>query len=132
MVVVVVADDHPEVRKAVCAVLGSRKKFKKCVEAADGNEAVLKSLELNPRLVILDIKMPVLDGYSAAKKIKEAQPNIPILMFSTDTSPDIPRLSHSVGAQGFVSKNRLGEILLAVDALLVGGTYFPNGDHNSI
>jgi two-component system, NarL family, response regulator LiaR len=81
---------------------------------------------------ILDIKMPVLDGYSAAKKIKEALPNIPILMFSTDTSPDIPRLSHSVGAQGFVSKNRLGEILLAVDALLAGGTYFPNGDHNSI
>jgi DNA-binding NarL/FixJ family response regulator len=124
--------DHPGVRKAVCAVLESRKKCEKCVEAADGNEAVLKSLEMNPRLVILDIKMPVLDGYSAAKKIKEAQPNIPILMFSTDTSPDIPQLSHSVGAQGFVSKHRPGEILLAVDALLAGGTYFPNGDHNSI
>jgi DNA-binding NarL/FixJ family response regulator len=51
---VVVADDDPGVRKAVCAVLKSRKKFEKCVEAADGNEAVLKSLELNPRLVILD------------------------------------------------------------------------------
>ena len=76
--------------------------------------------------------MPVLDGYSAAKAIKEALPNIPLPMFSTDTSPDIPRLSHSVGAQGFVSKNRLGEILLAVDALLAGGTYCPNGDHNSI
>ena len=88
--VVVVADDHPGVRKAVCAILESSKKCEKCVEAADGNEAVLKSLELNPRLVILDIKMPVLDGYRAAKKIKKAQPNIPILMFSTDspTSPD--------------------------------------------
>jgi DNA-binding NarL/FixJ family response regulator len=127
-----VVDDHQGVRRAVCALLESRKKFKKSVEAADGNEAVLKSLELNPRLVILDKKMPVLDGYSAAKKIKEAQPNIPILMFSTDTSPDIPRLSHSVGAQGFVSKNRLSEILLRVDSLLAGGTYFPDGDHNSI
>jgi two-component system nitrate/nitrite response regulator NarL len=116
----------------LCAVLESRKKFEKCVEAADGNEAVLQSLELNPRLVILDIMMPVLAGYSAAKKIKEALPNIPILMFSTDTSPDIPRLSHSVDAQGFVSKNRLGEMLQAVDALLAGGTYFPNDDHNSI
>ena len=58
--VAVVADDHPLVRKAVCALLKSRKKFEECVEAADGNEAVLKSLELNPRLVILDIKMPVL------------------------------------------------------------------------
>lgn len=130
---VIVADDHPLLRQAICSLLESRRGFKECVEVADGNEAVLKSLELNPRLVILDIMMPVLDGFSAAKKIREARPEVPILMYSADASPEIPELSRSMGAQGFVNKTELGQTLLkAIDALLAGGTFFSNGDPNSI
>lgn len=129
---VIVADDHPLVRKAVCSLLASRREFKECAEAADGNEAFQKSLELNPRLVILDITMPVFDGFTAAQKIREALPGVPILMFSADASPEISEFSRSAGAQGFVNKTELGEILLkAVDALLAGGTFFPKRDPNS-
>ena len=123
---VIVADDHPLLRKAVCSLLRSSREFKECVEAADGHEAVLKALELNPGLVILDVSMPVLDGLRAAEKIKAALPNVPVLMFTADPSPDLSQIAQSVGAQGIVRKTDLSEVLLrAVDALLAGQTFFP-------
>ena len=110
---VIVADDHPLLRKAVCSLLRSSREFKECVEAADGNEAVLKSLELNPRLIILDVSMPVLDGLSAAKKIKEALPMVPVLMFTADASPELSEIAQSVGAHGIVRKTELSEVFTA-------------------
>jgi two-component system chemotaxis response regulator CheY len=51
-----------------------------CGEAANGKEAIQKTTELKPDLVILDITMPVLDGFSAAKQIRKLLPDIPILI----------------------------------------------------
>jgi DNA-binding NarL/FixJ family response regulator len=122
---IIVADDHPQVRKAVCSILESRDGFEVCGEAANGEEAVLQSFELEPGLVVLDVWMPVLDGFSAAKKIKEVLPDVPILMFSSDEGPDIRQISRLAGAQGFVNKTEMGEVLLkAVDVLLAGGNFF--------
>ena len=85
-----------------------------------------EALELNPGLVILDVSMPVLDGLSAAEKIRAALPNVPVLMFTADPSPDLSQIAQSVGAQGIVRKTDLSEVLLrAVDALLAGQTFFP-------
>jgi two-component system, NarL family, response regulator NreC len=127
---VIVADDHAPLRKTVCSLLLSHGVFMECIETVDGNEAVLKSLELNPSLVILDITMPVLDGFGAAKKIREALPNVPILMYTADASPEVAQFTQSVGAQGIVRKTEHGGVLLkAVDVLLAGGTFFPEVDH---
>ena len=63
----------------------SRKDLEVCGEATNGEEAARKSLEVNPELIILDVTMPVLDGFSAARKIKEAMPAVPILMLSMHT-----------------------------------------------
>jgi DNA-binding NarL/FixJ family response regulator len=114
----------------VCSILESREGLEVCGEAANGEEAVVKSFELNPSLVVLDVWMPVLDGFSAAKKITEVLPHVPILMFSSDAGSDIPEMSQLVGAQGFVKKTEIGEVLLkAVDVLLAGGTFFPKKDN---
>lgn len=124
---ILLADDHPVVRKGVCSLLESRKDLEVC-EATNGEEAIQKSLEVNPELIILDVTMPVLDGFSAARKIKEALPVVPILMLSMHDGPEMARSSRSVGAQGFVTKAAANEVLLkAVDVLLTGGTFFPNG-----
>jgi DNA-binding NarL/FixJ family response regulator len=124
---ILVADDHPVVRKGVCSILESRKDWEVCGEATNGEEAIQKSLEVNPELIILDVTMPVLDGFSAARKIKEALPVVPILMLSMHDGPEMARSSRSAGAQGFVTKAAANEVLLkAVDALLTGGTFFPN------
>ncbi len=125
---VLIADDHEVVRKGVCNIRESRGDVKVCGEATNGEEAVQKAIELNPDLVILDVTMPVLDGFSAAKKIKEVLPEIPVLMLSMHEGLELARSSRLAGAQGYVTKREASEVLLkAVEVLLAGGTFFRDG-----
>lgn len=131
---VLIADDHEVVRKGVCNILESRLNLETAIEAANGKEAVEKARELNPDLVILDVAMPVLDGFSAAERIKKALPGVPILMFSMHDGPEVIQASKLVQAQGFVTKSEDASVLLdAVEALLRGENFFPdNGNLESV
>jgi DNA-binding NarL/FixJ family response regulator len=125
---VLVADDHEVVRKGVCAVLASRGDLEICGEADNGEQAFQKCLELEPDLAILDVTMPVLDGFKACEKINKILPELPILLLSMHAGPRMVAISQSVGAKGFVSKNEIVDVLLeAVDVLLAGGSFFRNG-----
>lgn len=127
---ILIGDDHEVVRKGVCSILASRKELEVCGEASNGEEAVQKALALNPDIIILDVSMPALDGFSAVRKIRRFLPKSPILMLSMHTGPEMVRISRMVGVQGFVTKAEVSEVLLrAVDVLLSGGTFFPMGDH---
>ncbi len=120
-----VADDHEIVRKGVCLVLGSRKNIEVSEEASNGQEAVLKALRLTPDLIIMDVTMPVLDGLSATKQIKESLPKVPIIILSMHDGPEMIRAAQEAGAQGFVTKQDVADALLdAVDAVLHGETFF--------
>jgi two-component system NarL family response regulator len=70
--------------------------------------------------------MPVLGGLDAAREIREQLPNLPILMITTSRDPQLLEISLEVGAQGFLNKNELVELLLpATESLLAKGTFFP-------
>jgi two-component system response regulator NreC len=123
---ILVVEDHADIRTAVCAILKSHKNVRICYEAANGEEAVKKALELNPDLAVLDIFMPVLDGFGAARRIREHLPQLPILMITTNPDPDLREISVSVGAQGFLHKNDIADSLLqATETLLARGTSSP-------
>ena len=69
--------------------------------------------------------MPVLDGFSAAREIKKAFPQIPILMFSLDRTEVFTEVAKKIGVNGYVSKNDVGETLLkAIDAALNNQDFF--------
>jgi DNA-binding NarL/FixJ family response regulator len=122
---ILVADDHEAVRKGVCTILASRSEFEVCGEAANGEEAIEKAISLKPDLVILDINMPVLGGFGAAKEIQRLLPEVRILFFSMHDSGQFVDEAKKAGVQGFVAKDRAGETLvMAVDALLRGQTFF--------
>jgi DNA-binding NarL/FixJ family response regulator len=122
---ILIADDHGIVRKGVCSILESRKNIEICGEASNGQEAVQKAFQLNPDLVILDVTMPVLDGFTAARQIQEILPNVPIVMLSMHDGNDVVREAQLAGVRGFVTKSEAANILLrAVDALLEGRTFF--------
>lgn len=122
---ILVADDHEIVRKGVCMVLGSRTNIEVAGEASNGQEAVLKALRLDPDLIIMDVTMPVLDGLSATKQIKQALPNVPVIILSMHDDPEMIRAAQEAGAQGFVTKSSVSPALLnAVDAVLRGKTFF--------
>jgi len=122
---ILIADDHEIVRKGVCSILESRKNIEICGEASNGQEAVQNAFQLHPDLVILDVTMPVLDGFTAAKQIKEILPHVPILMLSMHDGNDVVREAQLAGVQGFVTKSEAANILLtAVDAIFEGHTFF--------
>jgi DNA-binding NarL/FixJ family response regulator len=122
---VLVVDDHETVRKGVCAILTTHLKPEVCEEAANGQEAITKALELEPDIVILDINMPVLGGFAAAKELQRLRPQTPILFLTMNAGEAFVSEARKAGVQGFVAKDRAGEALVdAVKALLRNETYF--------
>jgi DNA-binding NarL/FixJ family response regulator len=121
---ILIADDHEVIRSAVIRVLQSRADVD-CTEATNGKEAVEKALELKPDLVLLDVRLPVLSGFDAARLIKQHAPDIPILFFSIHDTNEIVEEARSAG-DGFILKDKIVEMLPnALDALLHTKTFFP-------
>ena len=123
---ILIVDDHEAVRKGVCAILSARLDIEVCGEAANGEEAIAKAQELQPDLIILDVTMPVLSGFAAAREIGKMSPQIPILMLSMHESKQLLEEVKRLGVKGYVTKTQAGETLLrAVDALLSKQIFYP-------
>jgi DNA-binding NarL/FixJ family response regulator len=123
---IVFADDHDAVRKGVRAILADSFEDVVIDEAKNGKEAVDLALANRPDLVILDINMPVLDGFNAARKLLKLLSGVPILFFTMHSGSNFVEEARKVGVQGFVTKDRAGETLIeATKALLRHQTYFP-------
>ncbi len=123
---ILIVDDHETVRKGVSSILETRKDVEVCGEASNGQEGVEKASQLNPDLIVLDVTMPVLDGFSAARQIRAILPEVAILILSMHAGHSIIREAQQAGVQGFVSKSDTGQQLLrAVGAVLQGQTFFP-------
>ncbi len=106
-------------------MLSSRNDLEVCGEAQDGKEAIEKTRELKPDLIIFDITMPVLDGFSAVREIRKFMPDVPILVLSMHRGKRAIEEAKLLGAQGFVSKSHLAAMLLkAVDAIVRKQTFF--------
>ena len=121
---VLIADDYEAVRLGLCAILRSVN-IEVCAQATNGEEAVEKSIQLVPDLIILDISMPGIGGVEAARQIRVVLPGVPILFFTMHNSPQLLAIAKSVGAQGFVRKDQMSITLLeAVDALRNKRTFF--------
>jgi two-component system, NarL family, response regulator NreC len=123
---VLIVDDYAAVRKGVCVILSSRLDIEVCGEAENGEEAVEKAKALRPDLIILDVTMPVLNGFHAAKEILKFLPDVPILMLSMHQHQQFVDEAKRAGVQGYVTKAQVADTLLqAVDLLLSGQTYYP-------
>jgi DNA-binding NarL/FixJ family response regulator len=88
---ILVADDHDLIRRGVKNLLLSHVGWEVCGEATTGREAVTKSEELKPDVVILDIGMPDLNGLEAARRIRKSSANTEILILSVHQSDQLVR-----------------------------------------
>lgn len=123
---ILVVDDHEAVRKGVCAIVQTMKDTEVCGEVANGLEAIDKARELRPDLVILDITIPIVDGFKAARLIKEILPETSILLLSMHDGTKLRNVAISVGASGFVCKDEGAALLRrAVQAVGQHETFFP-------
>ena len=118
---ILIADDHELVRRGAVGVLRSRRGWKIVGEAANGREAVEKTIKLKPDVAILDISMPELDGVEAVSQIREAVPETKVLVLTMHESDQIVKRALDAGANGYVLKSDLTEALpKAVKALAEG------------
>lgn len=123
---ILIVDDHEALRAGVRTVLEARG-LEVCGEASNGLEALEKVSQLRPDLVILDITMPVLDGFTAAREIHKRLPGVGILLLSMHESASMVNVAKSSGASGYVAKSEgIARLLRAVDAIAHNKTFFPN------
>jgi DNA-binding NarL/FixJ family response regulator len=118
---VLVVDDFENWRRQVHSLLQARPAWQVIAEVSDGSEAVQKAEDLKPDLILLDIRLPNLNGIEAARRIRRLSPDSRIVFLSQNNNVDIVRAALSTGAQGYVRKIDAGrELLHAVDAVLQG------------
>jgi NarL family two-component system response regulator LiaR len=118
---IVVADDHPLFRSALRRVLDQRTDLEVVGEAADGQEAVELCRRLRPELVMMDLRMPGMDGLEATRRIKDESPNTSVLVLTAFEEPSDLSEALRAGAAGYVLKTASPKrIIEAVHRVLLG------------
>ena len=102
---VMIVDDQRMVRDGISLFLSALPDVQVVGEATDGKEAVKKSIELAPDVVLMDISLPQLDGIEATSKIKKSNPDIKIVGVSAHTEGNIIMSMLRAGAHGYVPKS---------------------------
>ena len=104
MIRVLVADDHPIVRSGIVGLLAAAEGIEVVGEAADGREAVDRAAALSPDVVLMDLRMPNLDGVAATAQILAATPGIRVLILTTYETDDQILGAIEAGASGYLLK----------------------------
>jgi DNA-binding NarL/FixJ family response regulator len=109
---VVIADDHALVRDGLAEILGAQPDFEVAGQASDGVEAVAKTRELQPDIVLMDLAMPGMDGLAATRMLTSGQHSwkIVILTFDADQSGLLSAIN--AGASGYLLKTMHSEDLI--------------------
>ena len=122
---VLVTDDHPVFRRGIRAILGAEPETELVGEAMDGEEAVVRALELRPDVILMDLNMPNLNGIEATRRILEAVPDTAILMLTMFEDDKSIFAAMRAGAHGYVLKGADGaETLRAIHAVANGEAIF--------
>jgi DNA-binding NarL/FixJ family response regulator len=109
---VLIADDHPIVRQGLEIVINSQPDMRLVGQAANGNEALTLHRDLKPDVLIVDLKMPVMNGLEAIEQIKKSDPKIPILVLTNFTDDEMVISAIQLGVNGVIVKDTLPEQLL--------------------
>lgn len=119
---VLIADDHAIVRHGLCALLGTERGIEVVGEAKDGNEAVARTKQLAPDVVIMDIVMPRKDGVEATAEIRAAVPSAKIVVLTSFGTSDKISRAIEAGATGALMKTAEDrELLSAIRTVASGG-----------
>src|SRR5215210_4429076 len=109
---ILIADDHALVREGLRTMLSGEDGLEVIAEANDGQQALNICRELEPDLVLMDVRMPVMDGLQATKKIKQEMPKTSVMMVTMHENSDYLFEAVKAGAAGYVLKDASGERLL--------------------
>jgi DNA-binding NarL/FixJ family response regulator len=125
---VLIADDHPLFREGMRGRLDRVGDIKVVGEAASGEEAVRMAGELEPEVILMDIKMPGLNGIEATREIRKAGPEVGVLVLTMFEDDDSVFAAMRAGAKGYLLKDSGGEEMVhAIRAVASGEAVFGSG-----
>jgi DNA-binding NarL/FixJ family response regulator len=125
---VVLCDDHEIVREAIKARMAGEDGVEIVGEAADGDECIVRVMELQPDVAIIDIELPGIDGIEVTRKILEARPETRVIVFTAHAQPDLLSLAMRAGASGYVLKSAPPEDIARAVETVAGGDTFVGTD----
>ncbi len=125
-ITILIVDDHSVVRAGIRALLNTEPGFKVVGEAENGAKAVEIYGKLQPQLVLMDLRMPILDGVKATRSIRQLDPQALVVILTTHQGDDEVRAAFDAGAMGYLLKNSLGDDLpTALRAVVDGERWVP-------
>jgi len=123
-ITIIIADDHPIVRKGLREAIEEDRRLRVVAEANNGQEAIKAIEKFNPQVTILDIDMPVMNGFSAAREIKAKKFSTEIVFLTMHRDEDMFNEAIDLGAKGFVLKDSaLTDIIDCIKAVAVKEHY---------
>ena len=121
MIRVVIADDHAVVRTGLAQLVGTFDDVELVGAAANGEEAVALSGERAPNVVLMDLEMPVLDGIEATRRIRDAHPDVAVVVLTSFSDRDRILAALDAGAAGYLLKDaEPAELAKAIEAAARG------------
>jgi DNA-binding NarL/FixJ family response regulator len=100
-----IADDHPVVREGLISMISREPDFKVVAEANNGLEALEKAKQFKPDVILMDLRMPEMDGVEAIKQIAEVEPNIKFIILTTFSDDEYIFKGIEVGARAYLLKD---------------------------
>jgi DNA-binding NarL/FixJ family response regulator len=122
-ITILIADDHTIVRHGLRAMLETDPRMEIIGEAHDGAEAVEKAIELNPKVILMDISMPCLNGIEATRQIKDICPTTVVIIMTSFEDEALIVNAVQAGAAGYLLKDTPRELLInTITTAVSGGT----------
>ena len=121
---IILVDDHKLMREGLCSLLEKDPNMVIAAHADNGAEAVKLAREINPDIIVMDIKMPGMDGIDATRRILKDQPQIKIIALSMHLKKVFIEEMLKAGASGYILKDlAFSELLKAIHAVATGEIY---------
>lgn len=118
---IALADDQALVRNGLKALLGGIDGLQVALEAADGEQLLVRLAETPVDVILSDIRMPLCDGFRLTERLRAAGNDTPVLLLTTFDEPDLALRAAECGAQGFLLKDASPEDLQEAILMLAGG-----------
>ncbi len=125
---VVLADDHGVVRSGIKSLLETEQDIQVIAEASNGEEALAKAKTLHPDLMIIDVRMPVLNGIEATRKIRDEVPLTKVLVLSMHDDEEYVLQALECGASGYLLKDASKEEFLKAVKMVHNGEMYFSGE----
>jgi len=121
---ILLVDDHPLIRKGIALTLEEEPTFEVCCQLSSGEEALEQIHQLNPDAAVIDVSLPGMNGIELIKHLKNAKPNMSILIVSRHDEELYAERAIRAGANGYIMKQEAGEVLVkGLHKILKGGIF---------